>query len=56
LNSNTSDQECNTEDTDDEDMMPLDLQDNGVFMFKSRTMINTIRKSSILNSALLNLG
>ena len=43
-------------DSDDENTVVLDVHDVGILMVKCRKLINTVRKSSILNDALLNLA
>jgi hypothetical protein len=43
-------------ESDDENVVALDVQKIGVLMAKCRKLINTIRKSRILNDALLNLA
>ena len=43
-------------DSDNENTVVLDVQDVGILMLKCRKLINAVRKSSILNDALLNLA
>lgn len=50
------DYDDDSSDSDDEETSLLDIQDVGILMAKSRKLINTIRKSSILNEAIRNLA
>jgi hypothetical protein len=54
----TVDLDCddNSSESDEDETILLDMQDIGILMAKSRTLINTIRKSSILNDAIRNLA
>ena len=49
------DSDDDSSESGNDDSSALDVQDIGVLMVKCRKLINTIRKSSILNDALLNL-